>query len=134
MVRYLPFIIELGLLVYALIDCVQTPDSDVRYLPRWAWILLIVLVAYVGPIAWLVAGRQRGGERRRVPWPSTQTAGFPEHERPPRGPDDDPEFLAGIRESDSRHEQMLREWETQLREREERLRRGEEPDEEPTDR
>jgi hypothetical protein len=133
-VRYLPFIIELGLLVYALIDCVQTPDADVRYLPRWAWILLIVLFAYVGPIAWLVAGRQRGAVSRQAPWPSTQTAGFPEYERPPRGPDDDPEFLATIRESDSRHEQMLREWESQLREREERLRRGEEPDEEPTDR
>ena len=119
--RYLPFIIELALTVYALIDCVQAGPS-VRNLPQWGWIVLIVFVPVVGAVAYLVAGRPVTSRPRNVPWPATTTAGFPEYERPPRGPDDDPEFLAGIHGSDAQHEQMLKEWEEQLREREKKLR------------
>lgn len=129
--RYvLPAIIEIGLLVYALIDCIQTDSVVTRNLPKPLWIFLIILVPIVGPIAWLVAGRpERGTARRgptnpsRSPWPSTATAGFPEYERPrpPRGPDDDPEFLASVRGPDPEKEELLRQWEEQLRRREEEL-------------
>lgn len=125
--RYLPVILQLGLMVFALVHCVQAGDQ-VQHLPRWGWIVLIVLVPYVGAIAYLWVGRPAGGGARSVPWPSTATAGFPEYERPPRGPDDDPEFLAGLRASDAKHEQMLEDWERQLREREEKLRRAEDED------
>jgi len=122
MVRYLPFLIETGLLVYCLIDCVQADADRVRNLAKGWWIVLIVLLPLVGGIAWLVAGRPEQPRRRDVPWPATRTAGFPEYERPRRlAPDDDPEFLAGVRASDDKHEQMLRDWEAQLRERERRL-------------
>lgn len=120
MLRVLPFIIELGLLVYCLIDCIQTDSVLVRNLPKGAWVLLIVFLPLVGGIAWLVAGRpERAARSSSVPWPSTATAGFPEYERPrPLGPDDDPGFLAADRDSDRKHEQMLRDWEAQLRARE----------------
>lgn len=123
MLRLLPIIIELGLLVYCLVDCIQTDSVLVRNLPKGGWILLIVVLPLVGGIAWLVAGRpERGARAPGVPWPSTATAGFPEYERPrPLGPDDDPGFLAADRESDRRHEQMLRDWEAQLRAREQGL-------------
>lgn len=123
MLRYLPFLVELALLVYCLIDCIQTDSSLVRNLPKPAWVLLIVIVPVVGGIAWLVAGRPERAQRgHRVPWPSTATAGYPEYERPRRtAPDDDPEFLASIRASDEKHERMLRDWEADLRAREERL-------------
>ncbi|MDM7854870.1 PLD nuclease N-terminal domain-containing protein [Cellulomonas alba] len=126
MVRYLPVLIETGLLVYCLIDCVQADADRVRGLAKGWWIVLIILLPLVGGIAWLVAGRPEQPRRRDVPWPSTRTAGFPEYERPRRlAPDDDPEFLAGMRASDDKHEQMLRDWEAQLRERERRLQAGE---------
>ena len=124
-VRVLPVIVEVGLLVYCLIDCIQTDEGSVRNLGKSWWVLLIILLPLVGSIAWLVAGRPTSVQARRsAPWPSTATAGFPEYERPRRalGPDDDPDFLAGIRTSDDRHERMLAAWEAQLREREERLR------------
>lgn len=123
MLRVLPFIIEIGLLVYCLIDCIQTDSVLVRNLPKGAWVLLIVVLPLVGGIAWLVAGRpERAARSSHVPWPSTATAGFPEYERPrPLGPDDDPGFLAADRESDRKHEQMLRDWEAQLRAREQGL-------------
>jgi hypothetical protein len=123
---YLPWIVELALLVYCLIDCIQTDEGSCRNLSKSWWILLIVILPIVGSVAWLVAGRPAANHTRRsVPWPSTQTAGFPEYERPRRGagaPDDDPEFLAGLAASQSRHEQMLADWEAQLKEREARLR------------
>jgi len=130
LVRYLPVVIELALLVYCLIDCIQSDEGSVRNLPKTIWVLLIIFLPIVGSVAWLVVGRPLGAPTRSVPWPSTRTAGFPEHERPrsAMAPDDDPEFLAGLAASDSRHERMLADWEAQLREREERLARtAEEP-------
>lgn len=108
MVRYLPFLVELALLVYCLIDCIQTDSVLVRNLPKPAWVLLIVVLPVVGGIAWLVAGRpERAARGRQVPWPSTATAGFPAHERPrPTAPDDDPELLATMRTPDPTHERM----------------------------
>ncbi len=44
------------LAVYALVDLVQTKDEDVQGLPKLVWVLLIVLVWVVGPLAWLLAG------------------------------------------------------------------------------
>ena len=79
-------VIAVGLAIYALLDVTTTPSHQVRNMPKWAWIALIVIGAgiYVGPIAWLVAGRpKRGGRggrsiRRQLP------------------PDDDPDFLRKI--------------------------------------
>jgi len=123
LVRYLPVVIELALLVYCLIDCIQSDEGSVRNLPKTLWVLLIIFLPIVGSVAWLVVGRPLGAPTRSVPWPSTRTAGFPEHERPrtAMAPDDDPEFLAGLAASNSRHERMLADWEAQLREREQRL-------------
>jgi len=128
-VEVLPEIVWFVLLVYGLIDCIQSPEGQVRNLPKVGWILLIVLVPVAGPIAWLVAGRPVGAGARsaRVPWRSTATAGFPEYERPRRfaAPDDDPAFLTGIDAPDPEHEELLRKWEAQLREREARLGKSE---------
>ena len=70
------------------------------------------------------------GAGRQVAWPSTQTAGFPEYERPRQtAPDDDPEFLARIAASDSTDRRLLAQWEADLREREAKMREAEaEPD------
>ena len=44
MIRVLPALVELGLLVFCLIECIQAPEGEIRNLPRWAWIVLILLV------------------------------------------------------------------------------------------
>lgn len=122
-VRFLPFVVEIGLLVYCLIDCIQTDEADARNLSKSLWVILIILLPIVGGVAWLVAGRPLDGRgRRQVPWPATQTAGFPEYERPgrPVAPDDDPDFLLALRAERDR-ERRLDEWEAQLRAREAEL-------------
>ena len=86
MLRVLMFLLPLVLAVYALIDCIQTPDEKVRHIPKLGWIVLIVLIGVVGPIAWLIAGRERGpGRALRRPAPPQ-----------PIAPDDDPDFLSRL--------------------------------------
>lgn len=132
MPRYLGALLEIGLIVFCLIEAIQAPDGRVRNLPKWAWILLILFIPYAGPVAWLVAGRPMATSAgRQVSWPSTQTAGFPEYERPRQiAPDDDPEFIARLAASDSPDRRLLAQWEADLRQREAKMR---DPDHEPDD-
>jgi predicted ABC-type exoprotein transport system permease subunit len=53
----IPFlIIELGLLVIALVDLVRR--EQVRHLPKWAWAVIIIVINFIGPIAYLLLGRE----------------------------------------------------------------------------
>jgi hypothetical protein len=130
------FLVPLALAIYAVVDCIQTDAAEVRNLPKFLWILLILLFWIVGPIAWLVAGRPRAAAAGRgTPGQSTQRSSFPEYRsRPTLAPDDDPEFLSQLGRSNSDHEQMLKKWEDDLRRREEEMRKeqGDGPD--PDDR
>ena len=123
MIRFLPIAVEIVLLVYCLIDCIQTDESEVRNLRKAWWILLILFFPIIGAIAWLVAGRPARRTRRQTAWPSTATAGFPEYERPRQvvAPDDDPEFLEEMRRGDAEQEKLLRTWEEDLKRREREL-------------
>jgi hypothetical protein len=84
--RIVPILIFLGITIYALIDCARTPQENVRNLPKWAWLLLIIFFETIGGIAWLIAGRPRA------------QATTPRNLRKPRiiPPDDDPDFLRSI--------------------------------------
>lgn len=90
MVRFLPFLISLVLSVYALFSCIQTRDEDVPHLPKLVWIVLIVLVPFVGPIVWLLMSRSHAVRRERTAVPKTKPTGRPV------APDDDPDFLATL--------------------------------------
>ena len=46
--RYLGALLEIGLIVFCLIEAIQAPDGRVRNLPKWAWILLILFIPYAG--------------------------------------------------------------------------------------
>lgn len=120
LLRFLPVMAELALLVFCLIDAIQSDADRVRNLSKGWWIVLIVVLPLAGGVAWLVAGRPLA-PRTQVPWRATQTAGFPEYERPRRYGDDEAAAerrRAEERRSDELHEQMLRDWEAQLRARE----------------
>lgn len=133
----------IGFLLFCLLDVITSDPSEVRNLPKIAWLLLVILLNPLGGIAWLlagrplVAGRPGGlpykGNASGVARPPGRTAGFPEYERPRRAiaPDDDPAFLADLRTNAAEHEQMLGSWEDDLRRREEELRRRNRDEEEP---
>jgi hypothetical protein len=83
--RVLLILAGIGVTVYALIDCLRTEDRDVRVFPRAVWVLVILVVVLLGPLAWLATGRDRGA-------PSTGGRTV----RGPVPPDDDPEFLRNL--------------------------------------
>ncbi|MBK3632718.1 PLD nuclease N-terminal domain-containing protein [Streptomyces asoensis] len=131
MLRYLPFLLVLALWIYAFIDCLNTPEEEVRGLPKVVWVIIILLFGevLVGPVAWLVAGRPR-----RAP----VGGGAAVSEQQPRArrtewvaPDDNPEFLKSLKDETARNEEkLLKDWEADLRRREDELKRresGEEP-------
>ncbi len=59
--RYLPLlipllIIQLGLLIFALVDLLKA--ERVTRGPKWVWALVIVQVNFIGPIIYFAAGRE----------------------------------------------------------------------------
>lgn len=53
----IPFlVIEVGLLVIALVDLIRR--DQVRHLPKWAWAVIIIVINFIGPIAYLLLGRE----------------------------------------------------------------------------
>ncbi len=123
MFRYVIYALPIILGVYALVDCISTNASRIKGLPKFGWILLILFVPLIGPVAWLFAGRDRGEGRGPLAWlrgespPSRGTSN-------PLPPDDDPEFLRRLAKDDRAHEQMLQQWERELRRREKDSRDG----------
>jgi hypothetical protein len=111
MVRLFVFLAaaELVLLVLALISSLSV--DRVRNLPRFLWVLIILVIPLLGPIAYFLFGRpvapprEGGSIRRTSPRPSS--------------PDDDPDFLRAMDTEQSRRErELLAQWERELRKRE----------------
>jgi len=84
MLRAALLVLVFGLTIYALIDCARADESQIKNLPKWGWLLIIILVGpalfAIGPVSYLIAGRNKpkkgkAPKRRIIP------------------PDDDPDFL-----------------------------------------
>ncbi|MFM8205177.1 MAG: PLDc N-terminal domain-containing protein [Actinomycetales bacterium] len=73
-------IIVTALTIYSIIDCSRTPESSIRALPKWAWLVIIIFVPGIGAIAWIIAGRPNGPKR-------------PKRNRKIVPPDDNPDWL-----------------------------------------
>ena len=61
LVEYLPFIIpvfllQLILMIVALVDLIRREKT--RGLPKWAWAIIIILGELLGPIIYLIFGRE----------------------------------------------------------------------------
>ncbi|MDQ0788483.1 hypothetical protein QFZ63_003629 [Streptomyces sp. B3I7] len=89
MLRYLPLLLMLALWIYAFVDCLNTPEEEVRGLPKVVWVIVILLFGevLVGPVAWLVAGKRRRGATAGAAGGGRWVA-----------PDDNPEFLKSLGE------------------------------------
>lgn len=124
MLRALLYILPLALTIYAFIDCLNTPEEETKHLPKVVWVVIILLFWIVGPIVWFAAGKQRRAVARGG------AGGWV-------APDDNPEFLKSLGDETgptrkrADDEDLLKDWEADLRRREEELKkreRGEEKD------
>jgi hypothetical protein len=139
------FLVDLGIMVAALFDCITTQSVLVRNLPKLGWIGVILILSGIGGALWFIAGRPTPADRSALdPHPGHPAGrGLRPNEAPdPIGvtppvsrslaPDDDPEFLRSLSDQTRRaDEERLRRWEADLRLREERLRQREDPPSEP---
>ncbi|HRD36624.1 MAG: PLDc N-terminal domain-containing protein [Candidatus Nanopelagicaceae bacterium] len=76
-------IITLALMIFSIIDCSRTSENNIRSLPKWAWLVIIIFVPAIGSIAWIIAGRPKGNGRGR-------------RKRKIIPPDDNPDFLGKL--------------------------------------
>lgn len=76
-------LLMLGLWVFCLVDVITTDEGDVRHLPKFGWLLIVLLLPFVGSILWLVAGRSVRGVARPRSYERGMPA-FPEYDRPGR--------------------------------------------------
>ncbi|MFF5637501.1 PLD nuclease N-terminal domain-containing protein [Streptomyces sp. NPDC012825] len=122
MLRALLFILPLALMIYAFIDCLNTPEEEVKHLPKPVWAIVILLFSIVGAIGWIAAGKERGPGSRRGARGTGGAGGWV-------APDDNPEFLKSLKDDGAGakpdDDALLEEWEADLRRREEELKRRE---------
>ena len=86
MLRVIGVLFALALYIYFIIDVLRTPRGTTRNLPKWLWLVIVVLVPIIGGLLWWGLGRTRrdgGGWWRK---------------RGPVAPDDDPRFLRKLDE------------------------------------
>ncbi len=62
--KILPFLIPVLLIQYSLMvfALVLVIKNEVNYLPKWGWILIIVLINLIGSIVFLIIGRKKEKE------------------------------------------------------------------------
>ena len=112
-----------GFWVYCLMDVALTPSNEFRRLPKSAWIAFVVVTFVIGAVSWLAvrqpaqptaaprppgpSGTENlggGHPGNELPRPAGQAGARtasrpepgPERMSPPRGPDDDPDFLRSL--------------------------------------
>lgn len=89
----LPILISLGLTIYAVADIINTDEDRVRGLPKMFWILIAILITPLGPLLWIIVGKER-------PARGTQ------YHRRPVAPDDDQAFLRQLDREIDREERL----------------------------
>lgn len=121
MLRALLFILPLALMIYAFIDCLNTPEEEVKHLPKPVWAIVILLFSVVGAVGWIAAGKERLPRTRGGAGAGGWVA-----------PDDNPEFLKSLKDekkSEQDDRAVLDDLEAELR-REEELKDRERREEE----
>lgn len=105
-------LIYLVILVVALIDIIRTDDAAVRGLPKFAWVVLVVMLPLGGALVWLAVGRPVGDERPRRQQ-SRAANEFPKYDHPgryvPQDPEADREFLQQVRDRAEQQRRTARE-------------------------
>lgn len=141
--RYIiPVAFGVVVFVYGLIDCLRSEPSDVRSIPKPAWVLVIVLLNVIGVALWFMFGRPQYAvsTSNQAPTSSGQSSG----QRSPSAstgygrsvaPDDNPEFLRNLSvdRSQKMEAERLRKLKAELEAREAKLREDKLREQHPND-
>ena len=75
----MPFLftlITLALMVFAIVDIIRRDDSQVKHMPKFVWLLLVILLPLLGSVLWFAIGREYPENGIRL--------GSPQMQRPTR--------------------------------------------------
>jgi hypothetical protein len=135
-------IVEFGLAIFCFIDAMITPEAAVRWVPRWGWVLFLLVFPLCGSILWLTAAhpwrtrvREAAASALAAVTASSasssatssanglQRAGHPDGTGRTRGSvSPDATLAEELLAVHDEHERTLRTWEADLLRREEALR------------
>ena len=91
-------LITLAVLILALIDIVRADEKSIHGLPKFTWIILVLIIPIIGALLWIGFGRPTADD---VAEPARPRGEFPEYDHPHRARDSDPEadreFLRQVR-------------------------------------
>lgn len=76
----MPFLftlIVIALMVFALVDIIRRDDSQVRFMPKFVWLLLVVLLPFLGSVLWFALGREYPEGGIRLGRPARRDAAAP---------------------------------------------------------
>ncbi len=119
-----------ALWAYCIFDVIRTPDGTTENLPKMLWLLIVIFVPPIGPLAWLLLGRPRNASfqlrttsyRQTEPLPPPPPAAAP----PVRDAEDHQRKREeALRRYHADREEELRRREEELRLREEEFRKRE---------
>ncbi|MBP3978900.1 PLDc N-terminal domain-containing protein [Microbacterium sp. BLY] len=74
----MPFLFSflvIALMIGALIDIITRDDSQVKYLPKMVWIIIVILLPLIGSVLWFAIGREYG--EAGIPLPRMRRAEHP---------------------------------------------------------
>lgn len=55
---YILSLITLAVMIYALIDIITRRDDQVKYLPKMVWLIVVILLPFIGSVLWFALGRE----------------------------------------------------------------------------
>lgn len=62
-------LLVVALMVFALVDIIRRDDAQVKFMPKFVWLLLVILLPFIGSALWFGIGREypEGGIRLERP-------------------------------------------------------------------
>lgn len=95
--RLLIYVVPVALAIYALFDLYRSEPTERAEVQPLVWVLVIVILPVIGPIAWIFVSTTRRAEARAAGSPTPTAPGRSPLRSPrrtgPIAPDDDPDFL-----------------------------------------
>ena len=74
-------LVTLAAMVFALIDIITRRDDQAKYLPRMVWLILVILLPFIGSVLWFAIGREYDGQGISLPRRQATSS----YNRPPVG-------------------------------------------------
>jgi hypothetical protein len=123
-------VLEYGLAVFCFVDVARANEAGVPWIPRWGWVIAILVFPLAASVTWLVATRRRRAKLRGVAQAATDgdvSDQVTDAVRRARAChfgslEEDAALLAQLWDVNEEHEETLRRWEADLRRREDALR------------